>query len=65
MSFSDCLWSVIAPAQFAEKVTEYVDQGCPMNEVVLDYQKAFDKASLERLLLKVIASGIWVKWWML
>ena len=53
---------MIAPAQFVEKVTEYVDQGYPVNAVVLDCQKAFDKASLERLLLKVIANGIWVKW---
>jgi ribonuclease P/MRP protein subunit RPP40 len=55
---------------FMEKVSDYVDQGCPVDVVYLDFQKAFDKVPHERLLLKIGALGIggevvnWIRAWL-
>ena len=45
--------------QFVETVTDYVDQGYPVDLIFLDFQKAFEKVPHRRLLLKVKAMGIW------
>ena len=56
--------------QFIETVTDYVDQGYPVDFIFLDFQKAFDKMLHGRLLLKVKAMGIgslvanWIKSWL-
>ena len=44
--------------QFIETLTDYVDQGYPVDVIFVDFQKAFDKVPLGRLLLKVKAMGI-------
>ena len=44
--------------QFIETVTDYVDQGYPVDVIFLDFQKAFDKMPHGRLLLKVKAMRI-------
>ena len=41
-----------------ETVTDYVDQGYPVDVILLDFQKAFDELPHGRLLLKVKAMGI-------
>ena len=38
-------------------VTDYVDQGLPVDVIYLDFQKAFDKVPYARLLQKVRAHG--------
>ena len=56
--------------QFIEIVTDYVDQGYPVDVIFLDFQKAFDKVPHGRLLLKVKAMGIgslvanWIVSWL-
>ena len=56
--------------QFIETVTDYVDQGYPVDVLFLDFQKAFDKVPYGRLLLKVKAMGIgslaanWIESWL-
>ena len=56
--------------QFIETVTDYVDQGYPVDVIFLDFQKAFDKVPHGRLLLKVKAMGIgslvanWIESWL-
>ena len=45
-------------SQFIETVTDYVDQGYPVDVIFLDFQKVFDKVPHGRLLLKVKAMGI-------
>jgi len=39
-------------------VSNYVDQGYPMDVIYLDFQKAFDKVPHRRLMMKVRALGI-------
>jgi len=41
-----------------EFVSNYVDQGYPLNGVNLDFQKAFDKVPHKRLMLKIKSLGI-------
>ena len=57
--------------EFLESVTNYVDQGLPVDVIYLDFQKAFDKVPHQRLLEKVKSMGIdgevfeWIKSWLL
>ena len=41
-----------------EKVTDYIDEGYPVDIILLDFQKALDKVLQARLFLKVNALGI-------
>ena len=50
-----CLTNLL---QFIQTVTDYVNQGYPVDVIFLDFQKAFDKVPHGRLLLKVKAMGI-------
>ena len=50
-----CLTNLL---EFFEDVTRRVDRGEPVDVVYLDFQKAFDKVSYNRLLCKVKAHGI-------
>ena len=56
--------------QFIEAVTDYVDQGYPVDIIFLYFQKAFDKVPNGRLLIKVKAMGIgsqvanWIESWL-
>ena len=43
---------------FSEDVNNRVDQGEPVDVVYLDFQKAFDKVSRNRLLCKIKAHRI-------
>jgi len=44
--------------EFLEFVTHYVDQWYPIDDVYLDFQKAFDKVPHKRLMLKIKYLGI-------
>jgi ribonuclease P/MRP protein subunit RPP40 len=50
-----CLTNLL---EFLEDVTEYVDQGSPVDAIYLEFQNAFDKVPHQRLLKKVQALGI-------
>ena len=56
--------------EFLEFVTNYIDQGYPIDIIYLDFQKAFDKVSHERLMMKIDALGItgevfkWIEDWL-
>ena len=50
-----CLTNLL---EFLEDVTEYVDQGNPVDVVYLDFQKAFDKVPHGRLLVKIRSLGM-------
>ena len=50
-----CLTNLL---RFFEEITKWVDDGSPVDVVYLDFQKAFDKVPLQRLLLKLKAHGI-------
>ena len=64
---SSCLTNLL---QFVETVTDYVDQGYPVDVIFLDFQKVFDKVPHRRLLLKVKAMDIgslvanWIESWL-
>ena len=55
---------------FLEEITNWVDDGSPVDVVYLDFQKAFDKLPHQRLLLKLKAHGIgndvinWIEEWL-
>jgi len=55
---------------FVEYVSEYLDEGVPVDVVYLDFQKAFDRVPHVRLISKLIAVGIngkfveWIKEWL-
>ena len=55
---------------FLEEITNWVDDGSPIDVVYLDFQKAFDKVSHQRLLFKLKAHGIgnnvinWIEKWL-
>ncbi|XP_057310541.1 uncharacterized protein LOC130648505 [Hydractinia symbiolongicarpus] len=55
---------------FLNKITEYQDQGYPVDVVYLDFSKAFDKVSHKRLPKKLLAHGIgenvtnWIDSWL-
>ena len=50
-----CLTNLLC---FLEEITKWVDGGSPVDVVKLDFQKAFDKVSHQRLLLKLKAHCI-------
>ena len=43
---------------FLEEINKWIDVGSPVDIIYLDFQKAFDKAPHQRLLLKLKAHGI-------
>ena len=56
---------------FLEEITKWIDEGSPVDIIYLDFQKSFDKVSLQRLLLKLKAHGItvdgiidWIEQWL-
>jgi hypothetical protein len=56
--------------EFLEFVTNYIDQGYPIDVIYLDFQKAFDKVPHKRLMSKINALGIeeevfnWITDWL-
>src|SRR5664279_3605844 len=62
-----CLTNLL---EFLEFVSNYMDQGFPIDVVYLDFQKAFDKVPHKRLMLKIRSLGItdtiyeWIKDWL-
>ena len=50
-----CLTNLL---EFFDLVVDYVDQGVPVDAVYLDFQKAFDKVSHEKLVLKMRRMGL-------
>ena len=62
-----CLTNLL---EFLEFVSDYVDQGNPIDVIFLDFQKAFDKVPHRRLMLKIKSFGIiggvfnWVEDWL-
>lgn len=62
-----CLTNIL---EFLEYVTNYIDQGLPVDVIYLDFQKAFDKVPHKRLLLKLKSLGIvgeiygWIEDWL-
>ena len=67
ISKKSCLTNLL---HFFEIVTDYVDNGCPVDVLYLDFQKAFDKVPHQRLLSKLEALGItgkfsgWIASWL-
>ena len=55
---------------FLEEISTEIDVGSPVDIIYLDFQKAFDKVTHQRLLLKLKAHGIgdsitdWVEQWL-
>ena len=45
-----CLTNLL---EFAEKISEYLDAGTPVDVIYLDFKKAFDKVPHERLIIKL------------
>ena len=37
---------------FTREITKWVDEGSPVDDIYLDFQKAFDKVPHQRLILK-------------
>ena len=62
-----CLSNLLS---FLEEVTNYVDQGHPVDILYLDFSKAFDSVPHQRLLSKIRAHGIgnvlvdWIEDWL-
>ena len=50
-----CLTNLL---EFLEFVTNYIDQGYPIDVIYLDFQKAFDKVPHKRLMMKIDALDI-------
>ena len=54
---------------FLEEITKWIDKGSPVDIIYLDFQKAFNKVSHQKLLLKLKAHGIrdgiinWIEQW--
>ena len=55
MKNRSCLTNLL---KFLEFVTNYIDQGYPIDVIYLDFQKAFDKVPHKRLMMKIDALGI-------
>ena len=55
---------------FFEEITEWVDEGSPVDVIYLDFQKAFDKVPHQRLILKLKSHGMgnsiinWIEQWL-
>ena len=64
---NSCLTNMLC---FLEEITEWINEGSPVDIIYLGFQKAFDKVPLQRLLLKLkphcIDDGIidWVEQWL-
>ena len=62
-----CLTNLL---EFLDLVVDYVDQRVPMDAVYLDFQKAFDNVSHEKLVLKMRGMGLedgivrWIENWL-
>ena len=62
-----CLTNLL---EFLEYVSDYVDQGFPIDVIYLDFQKAFDKVPHKRLMKKINSLGItgkiydWIEDWL-
>ena len=62
-----CLTNLLC---FFEEITKWVDDGSPVDVVMLDFQKAFDKVPHQRLLLQLKAHVIgndvinWIEKWL-
>jgi len=62
-----CLTNLL---EFLDFVTNYIDQGYPIDVIYLDFQKAFDKVPHKRLKMKINAMGItgdvfyWIEDWL-
>jgi hypothetical protein len=62
-----CLTNLL---DYLEDVTEYLDQGWPVDVIFFDYSKAFDKVCHERLLRQIEAHGVsgfalhWIRGWL-
>ena len=63
-----CLTNLLC---FFEEITKWVDEGSPVNEIYLDFQKAFDKVPHQRLILKLKLHGMgnsiidWIEQWLI
>jgi ribonucleases P/MRP protein subunit RPP40 len=62
-----CLTNLL---EFLEIVSNYIDQGHPVDVIHLDFQKAFDKVPHKRLMMKIKSLGIaenvynWIEDWL-
>ena len=62
-----CLTNVLC---FFEEITQWVDEGSPVDVIYLDFQKAFDKVPHQRLILKLKSHGMgnsivnWIEQWL-
>ena len=62
-----CLTNLL---EYLEYITDQVDQGNPVDSILLDFSKAFDKVPHQRLLLKLKSVGIsgkllvWIEQWL-
>jgi len=62
-----CLTNLL---EFTKYVSDWVDEGKPVDVVYLDFQKAFDKVPHERLMVKLESLGIrgkvlnWIREWL-
>ena len=62
-----CLTNLL---EFLEVVSNYIDQGHPVDVIYLDFQKAFDKVPHKRLMMKIKSLGIaenvynWIEDWL-
>ena len=43
---------------FFKEITTWVDKGSPVDVIYLDFQKAFDKVTHQRLILKLKSHGM-------
>ena len=55
---------------FFEEITKWVDEGSPVDIIYLDFQKAFDKVSHQKLIFKLKSHGMgnsiinWIEQWL-
>ena len=62
-----CLTNLL---EFLDYVSEYIDEGYPIDVIYLDFQKAFDKVPHKRLMLKIKSLGVagkiyaWIEDWL-
>jgi len=66
MSHKSCLTNLL---QFLEFVSNYVDEGVPVDEIYLHFKKAFDRVPHGRMLSKIKSLGIdlvaqWIGNWL-
>ena len=50
-----CLTNLL---RFFEEINKWIDEGSPVYVIYLDFQKAFDKVSHQRLILKLKSHGM-------